>query len=82
MIRGVVAIAGPHLSRRAELAALWVTALAALVTVVVPGLYTVLLPAACAAAASLVPPGRRLRVAMAVWCPLSLAVVLGTLTVG
>ena len=78
----MVAIAGPRLSRRAELAALWVTALAALVTVVVPGLYAVLLPAACSAAAVLAPSGRRLSAAVAVWCPVSLAVVLGTVAAG
>jgi len=72
----VVAITGTDLSRRAELVALWATALAALVTVVVPSLYVVALPAACAAVAMAAPRGRRLPAALVVWVPLSVAVVL------
>lgn len=78
MIDPVVAIAGPHLSRRGELLALVVTALAALVTAVVPALYAVLLPVACAAMAAAAPQGRRVASAAVIWFPVSFAVVLGT----
>lgn len=78
MIDTVVAIAGPHLSRRAETVALLATALAALVTVVVPALYAVLLPAACTSVAAAAPRGHRLASALVVWVPVSLAVVVGT----
>lgn len=73
----VIAIAGPELSRRAEVAALLVTALAALAVVVVPTLYLVALAAACGAAALVAPAGRRVASALAVWVPVSLAVVVG-----
>src|SRR5690606_37723629 len=78
--RRVLAITGP-LPRRAESFALLVTALAALVTVVVPVLYVVLLPAVCAAVAISVPDGHRLAAAMAVWAPLSLAAAVGVLPI-
>ena len=74
----MVAITGPHLSRRNETLALVATALAALATVIAPVLYVVLLPAACAATAVAAPDGRRVLAAMAVWFPVSAAVVLGT----
>lgn len=82
MIDPVVAITGPRLSRRAETFALLVTALAAVVTVLAPVLYAVLLPAACAAMAAAAPRGRRVVAAMTVWFPISLAVVVGTAAVG
>lgn len=78
----MVAIAGPQLSRRAESLALLVTALAALSTVLVPALYAVLLPTACATVALVAPRGRRALATMVVWFPVSLAVVLGTTAVG
>lgn len=77
----MVAITGPRLTRRAESVTLVVTALAALATVLVPALYAVLLPATCAAMAVAAPRGRRAVSAMAVWVPMSTAVVVGTLGV-
>lgn len=77
----MLAIAGPQLSRRAEVLALWVTALAALAVAVVPTLYLAALPAACGAMAVAAPPGRRFASALAVWVPVSLAVVVGGLAV-
>ncbi len=74
----MLAIAGPQLSRRDELLALIVTVLASAAIVVVPVLYVVLLPAVCAIAALTAPIGRRVPMAMAVWVPLSLAVLVGT----
>lgn len=76
-MRPVVAIAGPQLSRRAEVLALLVTALAALAVAVVPTLYLVALPVACGAMALAAPPGRRFASAVTVWVPVSLAVVVG-----
>ena len=73
----MVAIAGPQLSRRAELLALVVTALAALAVAVVPALYLAALPAACGAMALAAPSGHRLTSAAAVWVPVSLAVFVG-----
>jgi hypothetical protein len=81
MAQAVLAIAGPHLSRRADLLALAVTALAALAVVVVPTLYLAALPAACGAAALAAPSGRRAASALAVWVPVSLAVVVGGLAI-
>ncbi len=74
----MVAIAGPHLSRRAESLSLLIVALAAIATVIVPVLYVLLLPAACVASGALAPAGRRVVTAMVVWFPVSAAVVLGT----
>lgn len=74
----MVAVTGP-LSRRAELLALACTALAALVTAVVPSAYVIALPAACGAVAATAPAGRRLHAALVTWAPLSLAVVVGAL---
>jgi len=76
----VVAVTGPHLSRRAELLALAATALAALLTVVVPTLYVLALPAACLAVAAAAPQGRRLPAVLVTWVPLSLAVVVAGAT--
>ncbi|MCO8125678.1 hypothetical protein NHL50_00450 [Acidimicrobiia bacterium EGI L10123] len=73
----VLAITGPALSRRRELFALTVTAVAALAAVVVPTLYVAVLPVACGAVALSAPAGRRLPAALAVWAPVSLAVVVG-----
>lgn len=71
----MVAVTGPLLSRRAELLALWCTAAAALATAVVPALYVLTLPAACAATAAAAPRGRRLAAALVVWLSVSLAAV-------
>lgn len=73
----MVAIAGPRLSRRAEVLALLVTGLAALAVAVVPTLYLAALPTACGAMALAAPRGRRFASALAVWVPVSLAVVVG-----
>lgn len=73
----MLAIAGPRLSRRGEVLGLFVTALAALAVVIVPTLYVAALPAACGAMAVVAPPGRRFAAALAVWVPVSLAVVVG-----
>lgn len=73
----MIAVAGPELSRRAEVLVLVATALAALVVVVVPALYLAALPAVCGAAALVAPPGRRFASALTVWVPVSLAVVVG-----
>jgi hypothetical protein len=77
----VVAIAGAQLTRRAELLVLALTALAALAVVVVPTLYLAALPAACGAMALAAPAGRRFASAVAVWVPVSLAVVVGGLAI-
>ena len=77
MSGSVIAIAGPELSRRSEVLALYVTALAALAVVIVPTLYVAALPAACGAMAVAAPAGRRFASALAVWVPVSIAVVLG-----
>lgn len=73
----MVAVTGPHLSRRAELLVLACTALAALVTAVVPSAYVVALPAACGVVTAAAPSGRRLAAALVTWAALSLAVVVG-----
>lgn len=77
----MVAIAGAQLTRRAELLVLALTALAALAVVVVPTLYLAALPAACGAMALAAPAGRRFASAVAVWVPVSLAVVVGGLAI-
>lgn len=61
--------------------ALVVTALAALAVVVVPTLYLAALTAACGATALAAPAGRRFPSALAVWVPVSLAVVIGDLAI-
>lgn len=81
MSRTVLAVAGPHLSRPAEVLALVVTALAALAVVVVPTLYLAALAAACGATALVAPAGRRTASALVVWVPVSLAVLVGGLAV-
>jgi hypothetical protein len=73
----VVAITGPRLSRRAELVALWATAAAALVSVVIPMLYLVALPMACVAMAAAAPAGRRLPPTVAVWTVVSVGALVG-----
>ena len=73
----MIAIAGPELSRRAEVLVLAATALAALVVVIVPTLYLAALPAACGATALVAPAGRRFASALTVWVPVSVAVVVG-----
>ncbi|MDZ7674330.1 MAG: hypothetical protein U5K30_04590 [Acidimicrobiales bacterium] len=74
----MVAITGPHLSRRAEVLGLATCALAAVVVVLMPALYLVVLSCACAAMATVAPPGRRTLAALAVWLPVSAAVLLST----
>lgn len=73
----MVAIAGAQLTRRAEVLALAMTALAALAVVIVPAAYLAALPLACGAVALSAPTGRRLPASMAVWASVSLAVVVG-----
>lgn len=63
--------------RRADRMALTVTALAILSSVVAPMLYVIAAPVACGAAAVTAPPGRRSVTAVAVWLPVSVAVVIG-----
>lgn len=75
----MVAILGPELSRRRELLGLSITAAAAVLAVLVPVAYVVLVVAACGAMAGLAPSGRRAIAALAVWVPVSAAVVLGGL---
>jgi hypothetical protein len=73
----VVAIAGAQLTRRAEVFALAVTALAALAVVIVPASYLAVLPLACGAMAISAPAGKRLPASVAVWASVSVAVVVG-----
>lgn len=78
----MLAISGPQLSRRNEVAALVLTVLAAVTTVIAPVLYVVLLPATCAAVGAVAPAGRRIVTGMVVWFPVSLGVVLGAGGIG
>lgn len=74
----MVAISGPELTRRAEILVLALTAVAALLAAIVPVYYVVLLPLVCASMAIAAPPGRRTASAMAVWFPVSGALLVGT----
>lgn len=78
----MVAITGPQLRRHHEVLALGATALAAVLTVVVPVAYVLALPAACAATAAAAPAGRRLAASLTVWVPLSIAAAVGSLPLG
>ena len=68
--------------RRADRTALTVTALAILSSVVAPMLYVIAAPAACGAAAITAPRGRRSMTALAVWVPVSAAVMIGVTPIG
>jgi len=78
----MTAISGLEPPRRADRIALSVTVLAILSSVVAPMLYVIAAPMACAAAAVTAPRGRRSLTAMAVWVPVSAAVVIGVAPVG
>lgn len=78
----VAAICGLELSRRAERFALAVTGLAVLLSVLTPMFYVVAVAVACASAAMAAPAGRRSVTALAVWFPVSAAVVVGLVPVG
>lgn len=62
--------------------ALTVTVLAILSSVVAPMFYVVAAPVACGAAAVTAPRGRRSVAAIAVWVPVSAAVMIGVTPVG
>ncbi len=71
----MVAITGHGLSRRNEHLALVLLVVGMVAAVVVPVLYVVVVPVVCAAGASVAPTGRRLLTAMAMWVPMSAAVI-------
>ena len=72
----MVAITGMQLSRRNEYLALSLLVLGMVAAVVVPVLYVVVVPVVCAGGASVAPTGRRMLTAMAMWVPVSAAVLL------
>lgn len=72
----------PDPPRRPDRIALGVTALAILSSVVAPMLYVLAVPAACGTAAVTAPRGRRSVTAVAVWLPVSAAVMIGVTPVG
>lgn len=74
----MAAICGLELSRRAEHAALLATMVAVILAVVAPVLYALALGLACGAGAAAAPTGRRAVTALAVWVPVSAALVVGT----
>lgn len=78
----MAAICGLGLSRRAERLALGATGLAVLLSVLTPMFYVVAVSMACASAALAAPAGRRSVTALAVWFPVSAAVVVGLAPVG
>ena len=71
----MVAITGIQLSRRNEHFALALLVFGMVAAVVVPVFYVVIVPMVCAAGASVAPPGRRILTAMAMWVPVSAAVL-------
>lgn len=71
----MVAITGYSLSRRNELLALVLLALGVIASVVVPVFYVVVVPLVCAVGASVAPHGRRVQTAMAMWLPVSIALL-------
>ncbi len=78
----MIAISGSSIPRHLDAFALAVTTLAVMAAVVVPASYAVVVVAACTTAAVAAPGGRRGVAALAVWAPISVAVVLGVAVVG
>lgn len=71
----MVAITGQALSRRHEQLALTLLVFGVIAAVVVPVFYVLIVPMVCAAGAALAPSGRKALTAMAMWVPVSAAVV-------